>query len=470
MMMEQLALWTAEEAAKACQGTLTGSRNWGATSISIDSRTLQPGALFIALKDARDGHGFVQHAFAQGAAAALVSRVPEGLPETASLLIVPDTQRALEDLGRARRLATDARIIAVTGSVGKTTTKEALKKLLSEQGMTHASAASLNNHWGTPLTLARMPVDTKFGVIEIGMNHAGEIRSLVPMARPHVAIVTTVAAVHLENFASVEGIADAKAEIFEGLLPGGAAIINADLPYTQRLKAHASRLGARIVTFGESGEADFRLLAAQAHVDFTECLALLHNRRLRFRVGIPGAHMALNAMGTLAAIEAAGADPIKAASAMTSLTPVQGRGVREVIRAAFGSFTLIDESYNANPLSMRAAIALLGRAPRGAGGRRIAVLGDMLELGPTAPQLHAGLSHALQSEGADLVFLAGPLMRHLWDALDSRQRGLYGATVDEIAHSLAGELRPGDVVMVKGSNGSRMIRAVEALRALRVGD
>lgn len=463
----QTSLWTATEAAEAAHGRLQGAGGWTADSLSIDTRTLQPGALFVALKDQRDGHDFVADALQRGAAAALVSRQPENVPSSASLLVVPDVLKALEAMARARRTASRAKIVGVTGSVGKTSTKEALRLVLAEQGLTHASAASLNNHFGTPLTVARMPRDADYGVIEIGMNHAGEIRALVPLAKPHVAIVTTVAAVHLENFSGIEGIADAKSEIFEGLVEGGTAVINADNPWAQRLKSHAKAQGAKIVTFGQSEAADVRLLSVKTNPEFSECALAIKGVTVRYRIASPGAHFAANSAGVLAAVEALGADPIKAAAALSRYKPFSGRGDREVVHGPSGPFTLINESYNANPASMGAAFALLAQTPVGPGGRRIAVLGDMLELGPTSPQLHAGLSPGLQAEGVDLVYLCGPHMRNLWDALDSKQRGHYAPTSDDLAVAVTQDVKAGDAVMVKGSNGIKMIKVVEALRRLQ---
>jgi UDP-N-acetylmuramoyl-tripeptide--D-alanyl-D-alanine ligase len=461
------SLWTAAEALDATQGRLQGAPNWSADSISIDTRSLQPGALFVALEAERDGHDFAADAFARGAAAALVSRQPADCPASASLLIVGDTLKSLEAMARHRRAASHAKVVAVTGSVGKTSTKEALRLVLSEQGLTHASAASLNNHFGTPLTVARTPRDADFSVVEIGMNHGGEIRALVPLAKPHVAIVTTVAPVHLEHFAGIEGIADAKAEIFEGLVPDGVAIINADNPWAQRLKAHAKTCGARIVTFGQSEAADVRLVSVRTYPSFSECAVTLRGLTIRFRIASPGAHFAANSAGVLAAVDSLGADVVKAAAALSCYKPVSGRGDQEIVQGPAGPFTLINESYNANPVSMTAAFALLAQTPVGPGGRRLAVLGDMLELGPTAHQLHAGLSSGLQAEGIDLVFACGPLMRNLWDALDSAQRGHYAMSSDELAQAVAAEVRPGDAVMVKGSNGIKMIKVVDALRRLQ---
>ncbi|HAH09433.1 MAG TPA: UDP-N-acetylmuramoylalanyl-D-glutamyl-2,6-diaminopimelate--D-alanyl-D-alanine ligase [Alphaproteobacteria bacterium] len=461
-------LWSANAAADASGGRLVGAGGWAANSISIDTRSLQPGALFVALPgETRDGHSFVADAFARGAAAALVAQVPEGLPSSASLLVADDTLAALERMGRTRRAASPARVIGVTGSAGKTSTKEALRIMLSEQGLTHASAASFNNHIGTPLTMARMPADSEFAVIEIGMNHAGEIRALVPVARPHAAIVTTIAAAHLENFGSLEKIADAKAEIFEGLVPGGAAVINADNPYCHRLKSHAQRLDARIVTFGRSEAASVRLLDVRSYGGFSECQIAIDGTLIRYRLASPGAHLALNSAAALAAVWAIGADPVRAAAALSAFKPVSGRGDRQVILGPTGAFTLINESYNANPASMAAAFALLAIQPVGEGGRRIAVLGDMLELGASSPQLHASLSAGIDAEGIDAVFACGAMMRNLWDALDSAKRGHYAADAEELARILPDEVRSGDVVMVKGSNGLKMIRVVDALRRLQ---
>ena len=458
------SLWTLNAIADATGGAHRLDAVVG--GISIDTRTLEAGDLFVALQDARDGHAFVAAAIERGAAAALVSRdVPGVAPE--KLIKVADTLKGLEAMGRARRFDVAARVAAVTGSVGKTSIKEALRHLLSLQGPTHVSAASYNNMWGVPLSLARMPRETQYGVFEIGMNHAGEITPLTAQVHPHVAIVTTVAAVHLEHFASVGAIADAKGEIFSGLEPGGIGIINGDLEWRERLTAHARRAQAsRLIFFGRAAGCDVRLLSADLHEETSDLKIELFGKSLSYRIGAPGEHWALNSLGVLAVISALGGDAERAAHDMVTLNALAGRGARERVRGAGGNFDLIDESYNANPLSMLAAIATLGRALPGQDGRRIAVLGDMLELGPTADSLHAGLAIPLKAHGIDLVFASGPLMRHLWHSVAEHQRGGYSDTSSDIAQLVVKSIQPGDVVMIKGSYGSKMRVVVEALRAL----
>jgi UDP-N-acetylmuramoyl-tripeptide--D-alanyl-D-alanine ligase len=463
-------LWTAEAVAAATRGRTSG--DWVASGVSIDTRTLSPGDLFVALEGPnRDGHAFVAQALEKGAAGALVSRAPAGVERAAGLVLVDDTQAGLEGLGRFGRERADARIVGVTGSVGKTGTKEALRHVLARQGPTHASAASHNNHWGVPLSLARMPERARFGVFELGMNHAGEIRALTRQVRPHVALITTVAAAHLEFFPSVAAIADAKGEIFEGLEPGGVAIVNRDDEHFARMRGHAERSPAgRIVTFGEHGEADWRLaeltLAAEGS-DVT--VRRKGGRPLAYRLGTPGRHLALNSLAVLAAVEALGADPELAARGLGDLRPPAGRGERRKVRLpGGGEALLLDESYNANPASMAAAIAVLGRL---AGQRRVAVLGDMLELGPAAPELHAALAEALDAAGIELVFTCGPQMAHLHAALPAHRRGDHAADSGALVGPVRDALRPGDAVLVKGSLGSRMAKVVEALSApsARVG-
>ena len=420
----------------------------------------------MALKDVRDGHDFVANAIARGAAAALVSR---DVPVVASdkLIRVRDTQSALEALGRARRAGVSARVAAVTGSVGKTSTKEALRHLLSLQARTHASAASYNNMWGVPLSLARMPRDAEYGVFEIGMNHAGEITPLTAQVRPHVAIVTMVAAVHLEHFPSVGAIADAKGEIFSGLEPGGIAIINGDLEWSERLRTHAVKAKpSRLIVYGRAARSDVRLVSLDLGEQASEARIELFGKLIHYRIGAPGEHWAINSLGVLAVIAALGADAERAAADMTTLSALAGRGAREKIEGPRGAFELIDESYNANPLSMAAAIATLGRATPAAGGRRIAILGDMLELGPTAGALHAELAKPLAEHRIDAVFASGPLMHHLWQAIAASQRGGYAPNSVEIADQVARDVRAGDIVMIKGSYGSKMRVVVEALRGL----
>lgn len=458
------ALWTLKSIAAAC-GT-TCARDDVVTGVSIDTRSLQPRDLFVALKDVRDGHDFVADALAKGAAAALVAREVPGVAAD-RLIRVGDTLAGLEALGRARRAAVGARVAAVTGSVGKTSTKEALRHLLALQAPTHASAASYNNLWGVPLSLARMPLATRYGIFEIGMNHAGEITPLTAQVRPHVAIVTMVAAVHLENFASIDGIADAKGEIFSGLEPGGIAVINGDLPWTQRLRDHAGRAGpSRIVTFGRSPGVDIRLVGQSLHEDHSEVSVDMAGETLTYRIGAPGDHWVMNSLGVLGTIAALGGDARRAADDMASLSALAGRGARERLKVRGGHFDLVDESYNANPLSVATAIANLGRAAPGTGGRRIVVLGDMLELGPTAAELHAGLAVPIATHGVDLVFASGPMMRHLWESVAENRRGGYAGSSNEVAEQVARAVRPGDIVMIKGSYGSKMRVVVDALRAL----
>ena len=456
-------LWTLKTIAAACGTSCAGAGDVG--GLSIDTRTLAPGDLFVALKDVRDGHEFVADALAKGAAAALVSRDVPGVPAD-RLVRVPDTLKGLEALGRARRAQVSARVAAVTGSVGKTSTKEALRHLLTLQAPTHASVASYNNLWGVPLSLARMPADVRFGIFEIGMNHANEITPLTAQVRPHVAIVTMVAAVHLENFPSVGAIADAKGEIFSGLEPGGIAVINGDIEWAERLVGHARASGAsRIVTYGRGSGADVRLVAQQLHEEYSTVTIAHQGRTLSYRIGAPGDHWVMNSLGVLAVIDGLGGSLEQAAGDMASLSALSGRGARERLRVDGGTFDLIDESYNANPLSMATAIANLGRAVPGAGGRRIAVLGDMLELGPEAGALHAGIAGPLAEHGIDLVYLRGPLMRNLWESVAQTQRGGYAGASSEIAAMVAATVRPGDIVMIKGSYGSKMRVVVDALRA-----
>lgn len=458
------SLWSLKAIADAVGAPC--ARDGAVGGISIDTRTLAPHDLFVALKDARDGHDFVADAIGRGAVGALVSRdVPGVAPE--KLIRVSDTLRGLEALARVRRAEVSAPIAAVTGSVGKTSTKEALRHLLSLQGRTHASAASYNNLWGVPLSLARMPRDTQFGIFEIGMNHANEITPLVAQVRPHVAIVTTVAAVHLENFASVAEIADAKGEIFSGLVNQGVAVINGDLEWSARLQSHARNASAaRLIMFGRRAGCDIQLSSVALHEETSDVEIVLFGKSVRYRIGAPGEHWVMNSLGVLGVISALGGDALRAADDMSTLSALAGRGARERIGIQGGTFDLIDESYNANPLSMEAAIATLGRAAPGPGGRRIAVLGDMLELGPTRDELHAGLVQPLTRYGVDLLFASGPLMRHLWEGVAERQRGGYAVTSSDIAHAVVKSVRSGDVVMIKGSYGSKMRVVVDALRAL----
>jgi UDP-N-acetylmuramoyl-tripeptide--D-alanyl-D-alanine ligase len=459
------ALWTSQDAAAATGGSNTGS--WQAIGVSIDSRTVEAGDLFVALSGPKfDGHDFVAGALARGGAAAVVSKAPPKLAPDARLLMVGDTQAALEALGRAARARTQGRIIAITGSVGKTGTKEALKAALARQGRAFASSGSLNNHWGVPLSLSRLPQDADYGIFELGMNHPGEIDALVRMVRPHIAVITTIEPVHLGFFASVEAIADAKAEIFNAIEPNGAAILNRDNPHFARLAAAAQARGVtRIIGFGEHPDAAVRLLDCELHPAASVVTASVMGEVVDYSLGLPGRHWVMNSLAVLAAVHAAGGDIGAAAAALASLAPLAGRGQRHALPIAGGSFTLIDESYNASPASMRAAIAVLGGIEPGPGGRRIAVLGDMLELGSEAAQLHAALAQPLVDAGIDLVFTLGAEMRALDQALPAARRGGHADTVDALAQLLGRRLRAGDVVTVKGSHGSKLYELVARLLA-----
>ena len=399
------SLWTVQDMAAAMRADRSGALPDGVTGISIDSRTVAPGDAFVALTDARDGHDFVDAALKSGASLAIVARAKRAMfAADAPLLLVDDVLDALRDLARAARARTHAKIIAVTGSVGKTGAKEALRLALSADGETHASAASYNNHWGVPLSLARCPANIKYAVFEIGMNHAGEITPLVALVRPHVAIVTTIEPVHLEYFGSLEKIADAKAEIFSGIVPGGAAVINRDNGQYARLAAAARAANvSRIVSFGENTEADTRLMRHSLQADSSCVHASVLGEDVTYKLGAPGKHLVLNSLAVLTAASLAGADLALAALALNQLRAPVGRGARMTLKVSGGTALLIDESYNANPASMAAAIALLGQANIGPQGRRIAVLGDMLELGDQGEALHAALAGPIDTAHSDLV-------------------------------------------------------------------
>jgi UDP-N-acetylmuramoyl-tripeptide--D-alanyl-D-alanine ligase len=449
-----LTLWSSTDAESATLGN--ASARFDVDGLSIDTRTLKEGDLFVALNgDHRDGHDFVRAAFDAKAGAALVTHAPEGV--TGPLLTVPNTQRGLEDLARAARARSHAKILAITGSAGKTTTKEIARQALNVLGRTHASAASYNNHWGVPLSLASLPATSEYGVFEIGMNHFGEIRNLVSLVRPHVAMITTIAAAHLEFFGSCEAIADAKSEIFEGLVPGGFGLIPSDSPYAERLAARAVQAKvSRLLRFGKSGDA--KLISFTAEGEGMRLKADILGRAVDCYVGAPGAHIAVNAVGALAAVALMEGDVLNAAAGLKNFTALKGRGAR----FQSGDVTVIDESYNANPASMAAALALLGAAK----GRKLAVLGDMLEMG--AGDHHTALAGPIAETNTDLVFAAGIEMKSLWDALPTARRGGYAENSVGLTPLLLQALRPGDTVLVKGSFGSRMSVIVEALKARQV--
>jgi UDP-N-acetylmuramoyl-tripeptide--D-alanyl-D-alanine ligase len=460
------ALWTAQEMANATRGRLQGAVKEYVTGISIDTRTLSPGEAFFAIKgDRLDGHDFVEAALSSGASLAVVDAASaKKFPNDSALLVVPETLQAMRDVASAARARSGAKIVAVTGSAGKTGTKEALKLALSPSGETHASSASFNNHWGVPLSLSRLSRDVKFGVFEIGMNHAGEITPLVKLVRPHVAIITTIEPVHLEYFSGIEAIADAKAEIFLGIEPGGAAVLNRDNSQFARLEAHARAANvSRVVSFGESAKSDARLLDVALQEDSSAVHAEILGEKAMFKLGAPGRHLVMNALAVLASAKLMGADLAKAALALGNLVPPSGRGRRVPLRLPGGEGLLIDESYNANPASMRAAIDVLSRAPVGKKGRRIAVLGDMLELGAEAAVRHAELAESLDAGKIDLVLCSGPLMRSLWEVLPSARRGGYAEDADALEPQVAASLQGGDAVMIKGSNASGMGRIVKSL-------
>jgi UDP-N-acetylmuramoyl-tripeptide--D-alanyl-D-alanine ligase len=461
-MAESRPLWTSAEIEAATGGRLDGPA-FAARGVSIDTRSIEPGDLFVALAGERDGHDFIPMALERGAAGVLASQ-----PGPGPRVLASDTFKALEALGLAARdRATDCRRGAVTGSVGKTSLTQAIKLGLEMAGAGHGSVKSYNNHIGVPLTLARMPADTRRAVFEIGMNHAEEIRPLSRMVRPHAAVISTVGPVHTENFEDGElGVAKAKAEVFDGLIPGGMAILNADNRWCELLEGAALRAGARVVTFGSGLRCDARLTAFERTPDGAEIAAVLHGQALRFPIRQTGEHWGLNSLAVLLMLEALGVGLDISLEALAAFEPLKGRGAERAVAAAAGPFVLIDESYNANPVSLKAALVSLGH--RAADGRKIAVLTDMLELGPGAPRFHADGAQMAAEAGVDLVFCAGPLMKYLWDALPPTRRGGYAETAAELAPQVIRAVGPGDVVMVKGSNGSKASAVAEALAALDV--
>lgn len=461
-------LWTFADLVAASGGRADGTPSSGITGFTFDTRALSLGNVFVALKDQRDGHDFVTTAFKAGASLAIVSDEYARHPGDGALLRTADPLRALERIGIAARarLSPAARVIAVTGSAGKTTTKEMLRACLAKValGHVHASEKSYNNHWGVPLTLARMPADTKYAVFEIGMNHADEIRPLTKMVRPHAAVVTTVEAVHLEHFGSVEAIADAKAEIFEGLVTGGVAILKRTSPHFERLKAAAQAQGASVVSFGLEQEADVFAEKLDLGDEASHVIARVGSEHVPFAIGMPGRHIVENALAAAAAIQAVGAPLETALAALADLPPPPGRGARTRLAAPGGNALLVDESYNANPASMRAALATLPAISRDAYPRRIAVLGDMLELGPSAAQLHRDLFDAVDDAGVDLLFACGPHMKGLYDAAPSAMKGGYAETAAALSPLVAAHVQAGDVIMIKASNGTKLAVLVEALK------
>jgi UDP-N-acetylmuramoyl-tripeptide--D-alanyl-D-alanine ligase len=438
------------------------------TGISIDTRSLARGDAFFAIKgDRTDGHDYATAAMVAGASLLVVAegKLPAlgrlGVP----MIVVPDVLKGLEALGVAARARTSARIIAVTGSAGKTSTKDALRHALAPSGKVHGADKSFNNHWGVPLTLARMPADSDYAVFEIGMNHAGEISQLVRLVRPDIAIITLIAAAHLGNFNSLDEIARAKAEIFEGVVADGHALVNRDDARWKLLDAAARAAGIKNVwSFGQHQRATFKLTGYQPEGSGARISVRIAGQTHDLPVGVPGEHMAQNLIAVLGAVYLAGADVGKAMGSLATLTPPQGRGLsHQLTHTDGGSFTLIDESYNANPASMRAALALLAGTQTGEGGRRIAVLGDMLELGAHSKRLHAGLADIAAPFGLDRFFVAGGEMAAFADKMTGAPVE-HRATTDELMPLVLDSIRPGDVVMVKSSNSVGFSRIVEAIR------
>ena len=460
------ALWTVDEIVAATHGVPRGSPG-DVSGVSIDSRSVEPGDLFIAIKGDRfDGHAFVDAALEAGAAAALVSAdqadglsVPKG-----GLIVVSDSYDGLYDLARAARARARGRMLAITGSVGKTSTKETFRLVLSKFGKTHAPVKSFNNHWGVPLTLCRMPRDAAFGVFEIGMNNANEITPLSKLVQPHVAMITTVAPVHLENLGSLDAIAAAKAEIFDGLLPGGMAVVHGDINHTPFLKERALAAGAgRVLTFGHQAGNDAELMQVALLADCSSVDAKILGHQLTYKVGAPGEHLVINSLGVLAVCASLELDLAKVGIALANMEQPDGRGRRHIIDTPGDPITLLDESYNANPTSVKAGLGVLSRLPVGPRGRRIAVLGDMLELGDEAAAMHSALMQDLTALGVDKLYACGPLMKALWRVIPMDMRGAYAENSDGLRDPLTADLAPGDAVMIKGSLGSKMGPLVEMI-------
>jgi len=456
------ALWTADEIAKAVGGKVAG--DFAVTGISIDTRTVETGDLFVPLVGVRDGHDFVSQAVAAGATGVLAAKAVD-----APAVMVEDTFKALERLGvAARERAPQCKRGAVTGSVGKTSVTRAVEAGLRLAGKAHASVKSYNNHIGVPLTLARMPRDTERAVFEIGMNHSGEITPLSGFVQPHAVAITTVGPVHLENFENEEGVARAKAEIFAGLQPGGVAVLNADNRWFDLLKAEAEKAGATVWSFGEAAGATARLTGFDVEGEGATVSIDLRGEAIRFPIRQTGVHWGPNSLCVLLMLEALDVPRETALAALAAFAPIEGRGAEKTIRIDGGAFTLVDESYNANPVSMQAALKTLGA--RKVAGRRVVALTDMLELGEGSDRFHAALAGPIDHANVDVVFVAGVHMKSLWEALPPTRRGGYAEVTEKLTAQLAGAIRPGDVVMVKGSNGSKAGVLARALAALDLGE
>jgi UDP-N-acetylmuramoyl-tripeptide--D-alanyl-D-alanine ligase len=453
-----VSLWTSPELRAATGGLLADGVV--AQGVSIDTRSLAAGDLFVALRDQRDGHDFVAEALARGAAAAMVDHPPEGVAAAAPLLRVDDTLAGLFALGAAGRARSAARFVAVTGSVGKTTTKEMLRHGLSAIAPTHASVASYNNQWGVPLTLARTPREAAYAVTEIGMSNRGEIAPLARLARPEAVVITAIAPAHIGRLGSIEAIVEEKADICAGLAPGGVAVLPMDSRWFARLAERARDAGASVLGFGENAEAFARIEDVVEQPGSVRATLHLGGAAFGLRIASPGRHLILDAAAASAAAAALGADAGRFVAALGFFEAGAGRGARITLPLPGGTALLLDESYNASTASIRAALAVLA-AQRAT--RRVAVLGDMLELGEFGPALHEEIAPDA-ARSADVVHTCGPLMRHLHDALPPARRGEHTADAATLAPLVAASLRPGDVVLVKGSLGMRMAQVVQALK------
>lgn len=460
--------WTTHEIIAATHGVSTG--DWIATSVSIDTRTLEAGALFVALPGSKvDGHEHVAAALEKGASGALVSKPVAGV-DAAKLVMVKDVEKALQAMGTAARNRSSAKVIGITGSVGKTGAKEMIAAALRATGSVYATKGNLNNHLGVPLNLANMPLDVQYAVIEMGMNHAGEISPLSHMARPHVSLITTVDAVHIEFFPSVEAIADEKSAIFDGMGGAGVAVLNADNPHYERCKAHAQSKGLdRILSFGTGKNALCRMTKYAIDDTHSVIEATIAGTPMQYTIGTIGKHWALMSVAVLGVVDALGADLAKAAASLANFMEPKGRGQIKKLSIKGGNLRLVDDCYNASPVSMKGAIEKIAemRDASEQKVRTVVILGDMLELGEHAEDLHVGLVPTLVNNQMDLVFAAGTFMEKLYHALPESMRGAYKATSRELAPEVVAALGANDLVLVKGSRGSRMDIVVEAIEGNR---
>ncbi len=439
-----MTLWTSAEIALATGGKITSK--FDVSGLSIDTRSLQLGDLFVALKDVRDGHDFIPAALAAGAGGVLCQVSPENIPS----VVTENSAKALEDLGVFARKTRKALRIGVTGSVGKTSVKDALAVMLAGFGQTHKSIKSFNNHFGVPITLATIPVDAEFAVLEMGMNHAGEMSALSKLAKPQIAIINNVVGAHLANFENVQGIADAKAEMIDGIEAGGTLVLNGDNEYTPRIRKKAEAADLRVLTFGYSENDDVLITDSRANADGGRLVCQIDGESFDVTLNVTGEHWFMNAAACLAIAYAAGLDLNAAARALANIVPAPGRGDMHTLSIDGKSITLIDESYNANPTSMRAAFSAAALRP----GRKLALLGDMYELGADELKMHRDLAQPLIDAGFERVFMAGECMRMLMGALPLPMRAGWSSKPQTLLTKLKGELRDGDVVLVKGSNAS----------------